>query len=106
VMSNVAVPIDDFAVAHITVNTTDFDVLYRSQYDAMVRLAYVLFDTQEEAEEVVQDAFAALLARYRRVDQPLAYLRRSVMNGARHRLRRRRGARAAVQPRPEEATRA
>ena len=67
-----------------------FDELYRLRYDALVRVAFVLVDTQHEAEEVVQDAFAALYARYQHVDNPDAYVRRAVLNGARQVLRRRR----------------
>lgn len=69
--------------------TLTFDELYRSRYRAMVRLAYVLVDTSEDAEQVVQDAFVGLYKRFDRVDQPAAYLRTSVVNGARKMLRRR-----------------
>ena len=63
----------------------------------MVRLAFVLVDTHEEAEEVVQDAFVAVFARFTRLDNPAAYLRRCVLNRARQVLRRRR----LVRRRPE-----
>ena len=49
----------------------------------------VLVDSQEQAEEVVQDAFAALYLRYRLVSTPLPYIRASVLNGSRKVLRRR-----------------
>jgi RNA polymerase sigma factor (sigma-70 family) len=83
--------------------TTSFVDLYRRQYESMVRLAYVLVDTQGEAEEVVQDAFAALLPRFSRVEHPEAYLRRCVLNGARQVLRRRRVARRQPAHAPEDA---
>lgn len=67
-----------------------FDELYRDRYRPMVRLAYVLVDTTEDAEHVVQDAFIELYKRFDRVEQPAAYLRTSVVNGARKMLRRRR----------------
>lgn len=67
-----------------------FDELYRARYHSMVRLAYVLVDTAEDAEQVVQDAFIGLYKRFDRVEQPTAYLRTSVVNGARKMLRRRR----------------
>ncbi len=67
-----------------------FDELYRDRYRPMVRLAYVLVDTAEDAEQVVQDAFVGLYKRFDQVDQPAAYLRTSVVNGARKMLRRRR----------------
>jgi RNA polymerase sigma-70 factor (sigma-E family) len=69
---------------------TTFDELYRRTFAPMVRLAYVLVDTDEQAEEVVQDAFAALYVRWHKVTDPEAYLRTSVLNGARAVLRRRR----------------
>lgn len=79
-----------------------FDDLYRGRYRSMVRLAYVLVDTGEDAEQVVQDAFIGLYKRFDRVEHPEAYLRTSVVNGARKMLRRRRVMRrtpdAASQP--------
>jgi hypothetical protein len=45
-------------------------------------------DNQEQAEEVVQDAFAALYVRYRLVSTPLAHVRASVLNGGRRVLPR------------------
>ncbi len=70
-----------------------FDVLYHREFAGLVRLAMVLVDSQEQAEEVVQDAFAALYLKYRLVSTPLAYVRASVLNGSRKVLRRRRLAR-------------
>lgn len=67
-----------------------FDELYRDRYRPMVRLAFVMVDTAEDAEQVVQDAFVGLYKRFDRVEQPAAYLRTSVVNGARKILRRRR----------------
>lgn len=81
-----------------------FDAFYRARYAGMVRLAYSLVDTVEQAEEVVQDAFAGLYDRYERVDDPVAYVRRSVVNGCRQVHRRRRLARRRPVPAPEVAT--
>lgn len=78
-----------------------FEDLYEVQYGPMVRVAFVLVDTVEQAEEVVQDAFAALYPRWSRVDNPGAYLRVAVLNGARKQLRRRRVARRAAVGEPE-----
>ena len=44
-----------------------FDTLYHREFAGLVRLAMVLVDSQEQAEEVVQDAFAALYLKYRPV---------------------------------------
>jgi RNA polymerase sigma factor (sigma-70 family) len=66
-----------------------FDTLYHREFAGLVRLAMVLVDNQEQAEEVVQDAFAALYLKYRLVATPLPYVRASVLNGSRKVLRRR-----------------
>lgn len=66
-----------------------FEALYERQFRPMVRLAYTLVDTRQQAEEVVQDAFAAVYERFHRVEKPEAYLRVSVLNGCRRVLRRR-----------------
>ena len=65
----------------------------------MVRLADTLVDTRPHAEEVVQDAFAAVFERWDRIDDPPAYLRTCVLNNCRRVLRRRMLRRAhPVQP--------
>lgn len=66
-----------------------FDALYHREFDRMVRLATALVDRTEEAEEVVQEAFAQVYLRYRVVENPVGYLRVSVLNGCRKVLRRR-----------------
>ncbi len=66
-----------------------FEHLYQAEYPAMVRLARRLVDTNERAEEIVQDAFAKVYDRWDRLDQPGGYLRTAVVNGARSELRKR-----------------
>jgi RNA polymerase sigma-70 factor (sigma-E family) len=83
--------------------------LYAAHRLRLVRLALLLVDDLQTAEDVVQDAFAAFLARRARLGDPdsaFAYLRTSVVNAARDRLRRRRTARAYVPPHevPRDAT--
>ncbi|MFF0729050.1 RNA polymerase sigma factor [Streptomyces sp. NPDC004134] len=72
--------------------------LYHHRRLELVRLALLLVDDLPTAEDVVQDAFAALIRRHgprlRGVEDPAAYVRTSVVNGARSVLRRRRTARA------------
>lgn len=63
--------------------------LHRDRYAAMVRLATLLVDSQDTAEEVVQDCFVRLYPRFDRIDDPAAYLRRSVVNACRSAGRRR-----------------
>ncbi|KIZ19240.1 RNA polymerase sigma factor [Streptomyces natalensis] len=76
--------------------------LYRAHRLAMVRLAVLLVDDRATAEDVVQDAFAALCKRHGahldEVDNALAYLRTCVVNAARSVLRRRRTARGYTPP--------
>jgi RNA polymerase sigma-70 factor (sigma-E family) len=75
--------------------------LYATHRLRLVRLAVLLVDDLESAEDVVQEAFARFLTRNSRITDPeraLAYLRTSVVNGARSALRRRRTARRYVAP--------
>lgn len=68
-------------------------VLYHRHRAELVRLAYGLLGDRGDAEEVVQDAFAALLSRWsslRDVHSAPSYLRTAVVNGVRGRWRRRR----------------
>lgn len=67
-----------------------FEVLYQREFRPMVRLATALVDSAEQAEEVVQEAFAAVYLRYRTLANPVGYLRVCVLNGGRRVLRRRR----------------
>jgi RNA polymerase sigma-70 factor (sigma-E family) len=60
--------------------------LYTAHWTAMLRLATLLTGDRASGEDVVQDAFVALHRRWRRLGEPsaaLAYLRTSVVNGAR-----------------------
>lgn len=64
---------------------------YTTEYSRLVGLARLLVDRREDAEEVVQEAFArtwANLGKVREAD-PLPYVRRAVVNLSRGRLRRR-----------------
>jgi RNA polymerase sigma-70 factor (sigma-E family) len=66
--------------------------LYAAHYRSLVRLAALLLHDSAVAEEVVQDAFVNMHGSWRRIrdtDKALAYLRQSVVNGARSTLRRR-----------------
>ncbi|MEP7045575.1 MAG: sigma-70 family RNA polymerase sigma factor [Ilumatobacteraceae bacterium] len=79
-----------------------FDSLYQREFHGLVRLAMVLVDNQEQAEEVVQDAFAGLYLRYLVISAPLAYVRASVLNGSRKVVRRRVLLRRSPNPAAEE----
>jgi len=62
--------------------------LYVSEYDRMVRLAYLLSGSSAVAEDLVQDSFVRLQNHWDRVRQPSAYLRASVVNACRVHHRR------------------
>jgi RNA polymerase sigma-70 factor (sigma-E family) len=67
--------------------------IYRAERLTMVRLALLLVDDRETAQDVVQDAFLALRRRWsslRDEHAAVGYLRACVVNGARSVLRRRR----------------
>jgi RNA polymerase sigma factor (sigma-70 family) len=72
------------------------EYLHARHFRELVRTAALMTDDRFLAEEIVQDAFAGLVARWRHVDpdRALAYLYRAVANGARSALRRRRTVRA------------
>ncbi|MFB6894562.1 RNA polymerase sigma factor [Kitasatospora sp. NPDC056327] len=81
--------------------------LYLTHRLSLVRLAVLLVDHQDQAEDVVQEAFAKLYQRHGEqlddLDNALAYLRTAVVNGARSVLRRRRTAREYVPPHEADA---
>jgi RNA polymerase sigma-70 factor (sigma-E family) len=70
--------------------------VYEVEFTRLVGLARLLVDRREDAEEVVQEAFARTWANLGRVrgDDPLPYVRRAVVNLSRGRLRRLRTVRA------------
>lgn len=75
-----------------------FAALFREHYESLVRLARFLVDDRGTGEEVVQDAFVRVYRAWDRVDDPLRYTRRAVVNGARSRLRHRAVVRRYVPP--------
>lgn len=61
----------------------DFDVFYRAEYAAVVRLAYALTGRRDLAEELAQDGFLAAHRRWSslsRYEQPGGWVRRVVTN--------------------------
>jgi RNA polymerase sigma-70 factor (sigma-E family) len=63
--------------------------IYRAEYRRLVRLACLLLDDRGAGEETVQEAFIRLHRHWARVQDAPAYLRSTVLNLARSRLRRR-----------------
>lgn len=67
------------------------DVLFASAFPSLCRTAYLVVGEADLAEEIVMEAFARTLGRWDRVrdaDQPLAYVRRVVVNLSVSRIRR------------------
>jgi RNA polymerase sigma-70 factor (sigma-E family) len=73
--------------------TSAVTALFEEHYASLVRMARLLVDDRETAEDVVMDAFTSLYRRWTAVRDPAEahrYVRSSVLNGARSQLRRRR----------------
>lgn len=103
-MSELVVPLPsrelsivEVPIVEVTVREP-FEVVYHREYGSLVRLALAMVDTPEQAEEVVQEAFAALYVKYRVVLNPVGYVRVAVLNGGRRVLRRRMLMRRQPQP--------
>jgi RNA polymerase sigma-70 factor (sigma-E family) len=73
-----------------------FDDLYRERRQPMVRLAFLILGGDSAAEEVVQDAFLRVQPRLHDLDDPAAYLRRTVVNACLSHGRRRGRERVAL----------
>jgi RNA polymerase sigma-70 factor (sigma-E family) len=79
------------------------EALFVAHYTPLVRLAAVLLDDVGSCEEVVQEAFVRLHAGFGRLhdqDKALAYIRKTVVNLSRSRLRRRMVASRHEDPQP------
>lgn len=82
------VPVADVRTASgATVETAAWQELYRDRYDATVRLAGLLVGDFRLGEEIAQDAFARLFESLADVKDPAAYLRGTVVNLCRRRIR-------------------
>jgi RNA polymerase sigma-70 factor (sigma-E family) len=72
--------------------TSAVTALFEEHYASLVRMARLLVDDRETAEDVVMDAFTSLYRRWTAVRDPYEahrYVRSCVLNGARSQLRRR-----------------
>lgn len=81
-----------------------FVALYRRLAGPLTRLAVLLVDRHDLAEEVVHDAFARLYERWGSVEDPTSYVRAAVVNRSRDVLRRRRLTRTRPVPVTDVAT--
>jgi RNA polymerase sigma factor (sigma-70 family) len=73
--------------ADLEVARESFDSLYQAQWAGLVRLGYALCGSLPLAEDLVHDAFLRLAPSLDRVQDPLAYLRKAVLNAVRDNYR-------------------
>lgn len=66
----------------------DFDEFYARELPVQLRRATLLLGSDTLAADVVHDAFLAIYNRWHAIDEPGAYLNRSVVNGCRSAGRR------------------
>ena len=78
------------------------EAAYQRLYPRLVRVALLLVDTKEHAEEAVQDAFARAYPKWTRVKDPDAYMRTAVVNNCRRVQRRRSLLRRLIPPRRDD----
>ena len=79
---------DDRNSAYVLV-AESIEAAYQRLYPGLVRLAFLLVDTIEHAEEAVQDSFVKAYPKWNRVENPDAYMRTAVVNTCRRVQRRR-----------------
>lgn len=77
----------------------DVESAYRRLYPQLLRLALLLVDTAEFAEEAVQDAFAKAYPKWNRIEHPDSYMRTAVVHTCRS-VQRRRGLLRRTPPLP------
>lgn len=71
-----------------TMTQSGFEQLYRDMLAPMVRLSVAIVRDRAEAEEAVHNAFIKVARAWSRVEQPVPYLRRAVVNESISVLRR------------------
>ncbi len=72
---------DDEAAVEVPLSTdAAFAAFFSESKTPMHRLAYLLTGSAVQAEEAVQESFVRVFERWTRIDDPGAYLRRSVIN--------------------------
>ncbi len=87
----------------VAAGRTSFSEFYASSYQAMLALAVMLLGDRALAEDVTQDAFVGAHRQWARIENPTAYLRRSIANGATSQHRRRFRDRRRPSPREESS---
>jgi RNA polymerase sigma-70 factor, ECF subfamily len=77
----------------MTNRESDFTMFFRAQYPGVARVAYLMTGDRAAAEDVAQEAFVRLFARWRRVagyDRPEAWVRTVAVRLAQRTAKRRR----------------
>jgi RNA polymerase sigma-70 factor, ECF subfamily len=83
------------------VTPLSFEELFLEVHDRLFRALYFITGSSADAEELMQEAFLKLWERWDRIDEiddPVAYLFRSTLNGFRMRIRRTRVAARRLVP--------
>lgn len=83
--------------ASVDDDDASFTAAFEAHYDDAVGLAYLLCGDRQRAEDATAEAFARMLRKWKRVDNPRAYVRRAVVNEVNSRFRRLRLERAEAQ---------
>jgi RNA polymerase sigma-70 factor (sigma-E family) len=58
----------------------EFRQFVELRYGDLIRTAYALTSSAHDAEDLVQSALVKAMGRWRRIDDPMAYLRRTMVN--------------------------
>jgi RNA polymerase sigma factor (sigma-70 family) len=69
-------------MAELQTDPSDIEQIYRDHRLPLVRLGFLLTGSREDSEDLVQSAFATASAYWYEIEQPLAYLKRAVVNQA------------------------
>jgi RNA polymerase sigma factor (sigma-70 family) len=64
-----------------------FEAFFRAEKPGAVRLVWLLTHDRDRTDDVVQDAFAAVMVRFEALTNPAAYLRTTIVNLVRERHR-------------------
>jgi DNA-directed RNA polymerase specialized sigma24 family protein len=64
----------------MTGSDAEFRQFVEARYGDLLRLAYALTGSADEAEDLLQGSLVRVMRRWSRVDEPMAYLRRVMIN--------------------------
>ena len=64
----------------MTVVDDGFREFVETRYGELLRVAYLLTGSEHEAEDLLQGALLRVMRRWQRIEDPLPYLRRTMVN--------------------------